>query len=146
MLLPFHGGKMKKLFLTGIAALLLATGTAHSDDPKSGAETYCRLLKLQTDEAFQSCVEHPDLWTYAPDSSPYSEKDYIWDCVSYRWKWKEMKYYKTLAEACVMRPCRWADNWAMCANGNLGYVPRKLRRQQLRELGRVPRQKYVKAK
>jgi hypothetical protein len=79
----------------------------------------------------------------------YAEKDYIWDCASYRWKWEDREFgrhhgYKTLADACVMRPCRWLDNWAMCANGNLGYVPRKLRRQQLRDLGRIPRERYVK--
>jgi hypothetical protein len=81
--------------------------------------------------------------------NPYAEKDYIWDCASYRWKWEDRSFgrsngYKTLADACVKRPCRWLDNWAMCAGGNLGYVPRKLRRQQLRDLGRVPSERYVK--
>jgi len=117
---------------------------------RSRSQAYCHLLKLNTDEAYQSCLEHPELWTYAPDSSPYAEKDYIWDCASYRWKWEDRSFgrrngYKTLADACVMRPCRWMDNWAMCANGNMGYVPRKLRRIQQRELGRVPHEKYVKA-
>ena len=70
-------------------------------------------------------------------ASPYAEKDYIWDCASYRWKWEDKNFgrtnrYKTLADACVKRPCRWLDNWAMCGDGNMGYVPRKLLGQQLR--------------
>ena len=81
----------------------------------------------------------------------YAQKDYIWDCASYRWKWEDREWgrkhgYKTLADACVMRPCRWMDNWSMCADGNMGYVPRKLLRKQLRDLGRVPRERYVKEK
>jgi hypothetical protein len=78
----------------------------------------------------------------------YAEKDYIWDCASYRWKWEDREFgrrhgYKTLADACVMRRCRMLGNWAYCANGNVGYVPRKLRKQQLRDLGRIPSERYV---
>jgi hypothetical protein len=83
--------------------------------------------------------------------NPYAQKGYIWDCASYRWKWEDRSFgrpkgYKTLADACVKRPCRMLDNQYMCAGGNLGYVPRKLRSQQLRDLGRVPSERYVKIK
>jgi|SRR6516165_3144222 len=135
---------MKKLLLASVLAIASFPSHAQTPDAKSGADVYCRSLKLETDEAYQSCLLHPELWTLEPNSSPYSEKDYIWDCVSYRWKWEEAKYYKTLADACVMRSCR-GNHVALCANGNWGYVPRKLRRIQLRELGRVPNAKYVKA-
>jgi hypothetical protein len=120
-------------------------------DPKSGADAYCHALKLDG-ESYQSCLEHPELWTWGPEHSPYAEKDYIWDCASYRWKWEDRSFgrrqgYKTLADACVKRTC--GGNPSMCADGNLGYVPRKLRQQQqqqLRDLGRVPRERYVKIK
>jgi hypothetical protein len=63
-------------------------------------------------------------------NSPYAEKDYIWDCASYHWK--ALRSGNPL-DGCVR-------------DGNWGPVPRKLRRQQLRDLGRVPRERYVKGK
>jgi hypothetical protein len=129
--------------LIGIAALFLATGAQAEEVEstyvlrercKNGATYWCDVLNERS----------------AP-SRAYAEKDYIWDCASYRWKWEDRTFgarhgYKTLADACVMRTCRSADNWSMCAHGNLGYVPRKLREQQLRDLGRVPKERYVKEK
>jgi hypothetical protein len=124
-----------------IAALLLATGAARADDPKSAAETYCHLLKLEGKD-YQSCLEHPELWTTSAPSSPYAEKDYMIDCVSY--KWKERHFHLKRGDACVFRNCR-GNPPEICAEGNWGRVPRKLLREQLRDLGRVPRAKYVKA-
>jgi hypothetical protein len=82
--------------------------------------------------------------------NPYAAKDYIWDCASYRWKWEDRSFgrpngYKTLADACVKRNCG-GNNQFFCNGGNLGYVPSKLRRQQLRDLGRVPHERYVRLK
>jgi hypothetical protein len=133
--------------LTVIAALMFMALRPAQADPKSGADAYCHALKLDT-EAYQSCLDHPELWTYVPNSSPYADKDYIWDCASYRWKWEDRSFgrhhgYKTLADACVKRSCR-GNPPNVCADGNWGYVPRKLRRIQWRELGRVPHEKYAK--
>ena len=177
--------QMKKLFLTGIAALFLATGAAHAaNDGAANRQmlpAICfveitnqnaeRLMKICGD--LSDCSDRGDCEELEKDKQAhikagrlrcdnkkscslvdqgarYAEKDYIWDCASYRFKWEEDRSwgrshgYKTLADACVKRYCRSAGNWAMCANGNLGYVPRKLRRIQLRELGRVPQERYVK--
>jgi len=35
-------------------------------DPKSGADAYCHALKLDG-ESYQSCLEHPELWTWGPE-------------------------------------------------------------------------------
>ena len=85
-----------------------------------------------------------------PKSGPFAEKDCIWDCASYRWKWEDRSFgrrhgYKTLADACVKRNSG-GNNQYYCLGGNLGYVPRKLRKQQLRDLGRVPQERYVREK
>jgi hypothetical protein len=85
---------------------------------------YCRA------EPLENCKFPPN---------PYAEKDYIWDCASYRWKWEDRSFgrhhgYKTLADACVKRNCG-GNNQYFCDDGNLGYVPRKLRKMQLMILG-----------
>jgi hypothetical protein len=167
---------MKKLLLSGIAVLFLATGTAHAAAKRPMVPAICfveitnqnaeKLMELCGDS---ECVEgeceaierdrqaHIKAGRLICDNekkckfpqNPYAEKDYIWDCASYRWKWEDRSFgskhgYKTLADACVMRHCRGANNQYFCTDGNLGYVPRKLRRQQLRDLGRIPRERYVK--
>jgi hypothetical protein len=68
---------MKKMLLTGIAALFLATGAARADDPKSSAEIYCELLKLEGKD-YQSCLQNPAVWTYVRPEWPYSDKDAGW--------------------------------------------------------------------
>ena len=104
---------MKKLFLTGVAALFLATGTAHAEVQVRDA-TAAELLAIMNKPSFA-----------------YAEKDYIIDCVSYLG-----------TKGCVTRNCR-SNPPEVCMNGNWGRVPRKLLRQQLRELGRVPHERYV---
>jgi hypothetical protein len=57
--------------------------------------------------------------------NPYAEKDYIWDCASYRWKWEDRGFgrhagCKTLADACVKRNCG-GNNQYFCDGGNVGY-------------------------
>jgi hypothetical protein len=129
-----------------ISALLLVTGTAHAET----SEEYCLREYGQDNKAYDRCMREHHAYATEERNSPYAEKDYIWDCASYRWKWEDRSFgrrhgYKTLADACVKRSCG-GNNQYFCDDGNLGYVPRKLRRQQLRDLGRVPRERYVKEK
>jgi hypothetical protein len=114
---------MKKALLTGVAALFLATGTAHAEVQVRDA-TAAELLAIMNKPSFA-----------------YAEKDYIWDCASYAWK--AQHYHFAYADACVQRNCQ-SNPPEICAGGNIGHVPRKLRRQQIRELGRVPQERYVK--
>lgn len=139
---------MKKLLLTGLAALLLATGTAYAYDEsdevlrercENGATYWCPILDQR--------IEQRKRWIEA-NQSPYAEKDYIIDCQSYRWKWEDRSFgrrhgYKTLADACVTRNCR-SNPPGLCDDGNWGPVPRALLEEQLRDLGRVPGKRYVK--
>jgi hypothetical protein len=165
----------RALLLAGVAALFLATGTAHAAAKRPMVPAKCfveitkqnaeKLMKLCGD--LSDCVDRPgeceaierDRRAHVKAGrltcdnekncklapNPYAEKDYVWDCASYRWKWEDRRV-PTLAAACVMRYCRSGDNQYFCTDGNLGYVPHKLRRQQLRDLGRVPRERYVKEK
>jgi hypothetical protein len=113
-----------RLLLAGIAALLLAKGAARADDVRVRDATAAELLAIMKKPSFA-----------------YAEKDYMWDCQSY--KWKERQYHLKRGDACVMRNCR-SNPPEICAGGNWGPVPSKLLKQQLRDLGRVPRERYVK--
>jgi hypothetical protein len=135
-----------RALLSGIAALFLATGTAHAET----SEEYCLREYGQDNKAYDRCMREHHAYATEERNSPYADKDYVWDCASYRWKWEDRTFgrrhgYKTLADACVKRNCG-GNNQYFCNNGNLGYVPRKLRRQQLRDLGRVPHERYVREK
>jgi hypothetical protein len=138
--IPEESTMMKKLLLIGIAALLLATGTAHAETP----EEYCLREYGLDNKAYDRCMREHHAYAIEERNSPYADKDYVWDCASYRWKW-ETRRVRTLAAACVQRSCQ-GNSQYYCTDGNLGYVPRKLRKIQLRDLGRVPRERYVKGK
>ena len=113
---------MKKLLPTGIAALFLAKGATHAEVQMRDA-TAAELLAIMNKPSFA-----------------YAEKDYMIDCQSYHWK--ALRSGNPL-DGCVLRNCR-SNPPEICANGNWGPVPRKLRKIQLRELGRVPQERYVK--
>jgi len=117
----------------GIAALFLATGTAQSEELLKTTLPHCE--ENDTRPCWRETTREELLKTMNSPSYRYAEKDYIWDCETYKWKGHGKPY-------CVTRGCR-GNPPEVCASGNWGRVPRKLRRQQLRELGRVPHERYV---
>jgi hypothetical protein len=125
---------VKRLFLSSVAALFLATGVAHAEVP------HCKDVPPGTPCWRESTAEELKAILNKP-SYAYAEKDYMIDCQSY--KWKERAFHLKRGDACVFRNCR-SNPPEICAGGNWGPVPRKLLRQQIRDLGRVPRERYVK--
>jgi hypothetical protein len=66
---------MKKLLLTGIAALFLATGAAHAET----SEEYCLQGYGQDNKAYDRCMREHHAYATEERNSPYADKDYIWD-------------------------------------------------------------------
>ena len=126
---------MKAAIITGcvVLSLLITAPRAHAELPQCkdvSAGTPCQ--REPTREELQAMLNSP--------SRVYAERDYMIDCHSY--KWKERHFHLKRGSACVFRNCR-ANPPEICAEGNWGRVPRKLLREQLRDLGRVPRWENV---
>src|SRR5262249_25538928 len=128
---------LKAAIIAGCVVLsVLNAPGAHAETP----EEYCLREYGQDNKAYDRCMRERHAYAVESRNSPYAEKDYIWACASYPWKALRSG---TPVDGCVRRYCDISNNPGLCDDGNWGPVPRKLRKMQRRDLGRVPRKRYV---
>jgi hypothetical protein len=120
---------MRKLLLAGVL-MLAAVPVARAEVP------HCKDVPPGTPCWRESTAEELKAILNSP-SHAYAKKDYIWDCVSYAGRKDKGP------RGCVVRNCR-SHPPEVCAGGKWGHVPRKLRKEQIRDLGRIPQERYVK--